>query len=166
MFYYRERDYLMMIIRKITLTIALITVATTGNFSVASEADGMIRIKSSHNVSTTLDKLETALTKKGMTIFKRIPHSTGAKKVGLNIRDTELLVFGNPKIGTLLMQCQQTAALDLPMKALAYEDENHQVWLAYNDPAYLAKRHHVKNCNQVINKMTKALANFTKAATQ
>ena len=100
------------------------------------------------------------------TIFKRVPHSASAAKVGLELRETELLIFGNPKIGTLLMQCQQSAALDLPMKALAYKDESGQVWLAYNDPQYIANRHHVDGCNKVIGKMTKALANFAKAATQ
>ena len=131
----------------------------------ADVADGMTRVKSTRSVSATIDKLEAVLRKKGMTIFKRVPHSEGAAKVGLELRDTELLIFGNPKIGTLLMQCQQSAALDLPMKALAYKDEKGQVWLAYNDPQYLANRHHAKNC-AVVGKMTKALANFAKAATQ
>jgi len=155
-----------MIIQKLTISFLFLMLSVTSSLSHAASADGMVRIKSAHNVATTLDKLETALNKKGMTIFKRVTHSAAAKKVGLNIRNTELLIFGNPKIGTLLMQCQQTTALDLPMKALAYEDESGQTWLAYNDPAYLAKRHHVKNCSQVLQKMSKALANFTKVATQ
>lgn len=132
----------------------------------ADNAEGMVRVKSTHNVTTTIDKLKTALKSKGMTIFKRVSHSDGASKAGLELRDTELLIFGNPKIGTLLMQCQQSAAIDLPMKALAYKDKNGQVWLAYNDPQYLADRHKANNCSHVVDKMTKALANFSKAATQ
>ncbi len=150
--------------RYFTLILAITALASSQAF--ASGADGMTRVKSTRSVSATIDKLEAVLKKKGMTIFKRVPHSEGAAKVGLEIRDTELLIFGNPKIGTLLMQCQQTAALDLPMKALAYKDENGQVWLAYNDPQYLADRHHAKDCSKVVGKMTKALANFSKAATQ
>ncbi len=101
-----------------------------------------------------------------MTIFKRVSHSDGAAKAGLQLRPTELLIFGNPKVGTPLMQCEQTTALDLPQKALAYVDVKGQVWLAYNDPKYIAARHDVKNCEQVINKISKALANFSRAATQ
>ncbi len=136
------------------------------NISFADNSNGIVRVKSNHNVSTTINKLETALKNKGMTIFKRVPHSSSAAKVGLELRDTELLIFGNPKIGSLLMQCQQSAALDLPMKALAYEDEQGQVWLSYNDPKFIADRHDIKNCKKVISKMTKALANFSKTATQ
>jgi len=132
----------------------------------ANSANGMIRVKSANDVTTTINKLEAALNKKGMTIFKRVSHSESAKKVGLKIRDTELLIFGNPKIGTLLMQCNQSAALDLPLKALAYKDKNGQVWLAYNDPDYIAARHHITHCNKVTEKMSKALANFSKVATQ
>ena len=110
--------------------------------------------------------LESALKSKGMTIFKRVSHSAGAAKVGLELRSTELLIFGNPKVGTLLMQCQQLAALDLPQKALVYEDENGQVWYAYNDPEYIAYRHNVVGCDDVVSKISKALFNFSKAATQ
>ena len=101
-----------------------------------------------------------------MTIFKRVNHTAGADKVGLQLRSTELLIFGNPKVGTPLMQCSQTAALDLPQKALAYKDETGQVWLAYNDPAYMAKRHNIKDCDAAVQKVTNALAKFTSVATK
>ncbi len=146
-------------------TLVILMTALLSSQAFAEVADGMTRVKSTHSVTATIDKLEAVLKKKGMTIFKRVPHSEGAAKVGLEIRDTELLIFGNPKIGTLLMQCQQSAALDLPMKALAYKDENGQIWLAYNDPQYLTDRHHAKNC-AVVGKMTKALAKFANVATQ
>lgn len=132
----------------------------------AEQADGVIRIKSAHSVPDTLDRLESALKNKGMTIFKRVSHSAGAAKVGLELRPTELLIFGNPKVGTPLMQCQQLAALDLPQKALVYEDENGQVWYAYNDPEYIANRHNVTGCDEVVSKISKALFNFSRLATQ
>ena len=152
-------------VKKISLQ-ALVIATLLSTQAYAYISDGIVRIKSNNTVTATIDKLETVLKNKGMTIFKRISHSDGAKKVGLKIRDTELLIFGNPKLGTLLMQCKQSAALDLPLKALAYKDENNQVWLAYNDPNYIAKRHHISHCNQVKDKMSKALANFSKVASQ
>lgn len=155
-------------IRKTTISlISLLFISVIlGSNSVSAHSDGIQRIKSNNSVSATIDKLENALSKKGMTIFKRVDHAAGGKSVGINIRPTELLIFGNPKIGTKLMQCNQAAALDLPQKALAYKDESGQVWLLYNDPAYMAARHHVKGCEKVIKKFTGALAHFTKIATQ
>ena len=132
----------------------------------ANEANGIIKIKSTHSVSETINKLEAVLSKKGMTIFKRVNHTAGAKKAGLQLRPTELLIFGNPKVGTPLMQCSQTAALDLPQKALAYKDDKGQVWLAYNDPAYMANRHDIQGCDKAIQKVTNALAKFSSIATK
>jgi len=146
-----------------TLFILLSLTASTAN---AKDVAGMIKIKSTHSVSETINKLETVLTKKGMTIFKRVDHTAGADKVGLQLRPTELLIFGNPKVGTPLMQCSQTAALDLPQKALAYKDKDGQVWLIYNDPAYMAKRHKLKNCDAAVQKVTNALAKFARIATE
>ena len=151
-------------IKSITAFILL----SSANFSQSYGADsnGITKIKSTHSVTETMDKLEAVLTKKGMTIFKRVDHTAGAKKAGLQLRPTELLIFGNPKVGTPLMLCSQTAALDLPQKALSYEDENGQVWLSYNDPAYMAKRHNTKDCDAAVQKVTDALAKFTKIATE
>jgi uncharacterized protein (DUF302 family) len=143
----------------------MLAVITLTSFCTFAD-DGIVRVKSMHNVSETINKLEMALINKGMTIFKRISHSDGAAKVDLKLRPTELLIFGNPKVGTPLMQCEQTTALDLPQKALAYEDENGQVWLIYNDPEYIADRYNVENCAEVISKISKALANFARAATE
>ena len=132
----------------------------------AEQADGVIRIKSMHSVTTTVDKLESALKSKGMTIFKRVSHSGGAAKVGLELRPTELLIFGNPRVGTPLMQCQQLAALDLPQKALVYEDADGQVWFAYNDPVYIAGRHNISGCDDVVSTISSALSGFSRAATR
>ena len=145
---------------------ACLIILLTSSQSYAQSDDGTTRIKSPYSVTTTIDRLEKVLRTRGMTIFKRISHSDNAKKAGLDLRPTELLVFGNPELGTLLMQCRQLSALDLPMKALAYEDEQRQVWLAYNKPAYIANRHHIKGCEETLKKMSNALANFSKMATE
>lgn len=133
--------------------------------SLAAADDGLINIKSSHNVKGTADRLENTLREKGMTVFIRINHAEGAQKVGKKLRPTELVVFGNPKVGTPLMQCSQTVGIDLPQKALIWEDEAGHVWFSYNDPRYLAKRHGITECVNVIKKIEKALSNFAHAAT-
>ena len=132
--------------------------------SVAFADNGLISIKSPYDVTVTADRFEESLQAKGMTIFTRINHTEGALKVGKELRPTELIIFGNPKVGTPLMQCAESIAIDLPQKALVWEDENGQVWLSYNDPGYLARRHNIKNCDEVLNKISGALGNFARAA--
>ena len=144
------------------LVIAILLSATAN----AESSNGIVIIKSSNSVTATIDKLETVLKNRGMTIFNRIDHTAGAEKAGLKLRPTELLIFGNPKVGTPLMLCSQTAALDLPQKALAYQDENGQVWLAYNNPSYLAQRHNIRGCDEALEKVTNALAKFAELATE
>jgi uncharacterized protein (DUF302 family) len=129
-------------------------------------ADGMISLKSNHSVAATSDRLASLLEAKGMTIMNRISHSDGAAGVDLALRPTEIVIFGNPKVGTPLMQCSQSVAIDLPQKALIWEDESGQVWLGYNDPAYLKQRHGIKGCDAVLEKVSGALNNFANAATQ
>jgi uncharacterized protein (DUF302 family) len=133
--------------------------------SVTHADNGIISIKSSHDVKTTADRLESKLREKGMTVFMRINHAEGAQKVGKKLRPTELVIFGNPKVGTPLMQCGQSVAIDLPQKALIWQDETGQVWLSYNDPKYLASRHSITECSEVIKKIEKALGNFARMAT-
>ncbi len=152
-----------------SLLSAFLLITSSLCFAEAMSTDknnGLITLKSNHNVSETINRLETVLSKKGMTIFKRVDHSAGAEKVGIKLRPTELLIFGNPKVGTPLMLCSQTAAIDLPQKALAYEDEKGQTWLSYNDPAYMAKRHGIKDCDAAVQKVTNALAKFASIATK
>ena len=134
--------------------------------SLASADEGLISVKSSHDVKTTADRLESILKKKGMTVFGRGNHAKGAQKVGKKLRPTELVIFGNPKVGTPLMQCNQSVGIDLPQKALIWKDKMGQVWLSYNDPKYLRNRHNLNKCNTVITKIEKALGNFAKAATK
>ena len=133
--------------------------------SLAIADNGLVSIKSSHSVKVTADRLEKTLKTKGMTVFTRINHAEGAQKVGKKLRPTVLIIFGNPKVGTPLMQCGQSVAIDLPQKALIWEDESGQVWLSYNDPKYLAKRHGIKGCDGVIKKIENALGNLASTAT-
>jgi len=132
---------------------------------VAQAAEGLIVVKSNHSVAATADKLETVLSEKGMKIMNRIDHAAGAESAGLELRPTEVVIFGNPKVGSPLMQCAQSVAVDLPQKALVWEDESGQVWLGYNDPQYLKARHSIEGCDAVLEKVGNALANFAGAAT-
>ncbi len=147
--------------KPVLLIFLFFTMSTLG---LASE--GLITLKSNHSVEHTSDNLVNALKSKGMTVFKVIDHQKGGQSVGKELRPTTVVIFGNPKIGTSLMQCAQTAAIDLPQKALIWEDEKGLVWYLYNDPQYMFKRHHIKGCEQPLNKITHALANFAKAVTQ
>jgi uncharacterized protein (DUF302 family) len=104
-------------------------------------ADGLVRIRSAHPVSETIDRLAMVVAEVGMTVFARIDHAHGATEVGLALRPTELLVFGNAAGGTPLMQARQTVGIDLPLKALAWKDADGTVWLAYDDPSWIARRH-------------------------
>ena len=134
--------------------------------SIGFAADGLIQLKSNHSVKQTTKNLVKVLEKKGMTVFDVIKHKKGAHKVGKKLRPTTVVIFGNPKVGTPLMQCAQTAAIDLPQKALIYKDANGQVWYAYNSPQYLVARHNIKGCEKPLAKITKALGNFARAATK
>lgn len=130
----------------------------------AMAADGMVSIQSDFDVEETANRLETILEDKGLTLFTRIKHSEGAASVGIELRDTELLIFGNPKVSSPLMQCQQTVAIDLPQKTLIWEDENAQTWISYNEPSYLEERHDISGCAEVIGNITNALSGITNAA--
>jgi uncharacterized protein (DUF302 family) len=125
----------------------------------------LISVKSPHDVKTTADRLESTLKQKGMNVFIRINHAQGAQKVGMELRPTELIIFGNPKVGTPLMQCGQSVAIDLPQKALIWQDEKGQVWLSYNNPNYLVERHEISGCDAVVKKIEGALGKFANAAT-
>lgn len=132
----------------------------------AHAESAFLKKESAHGVVETIDRLETALEEKGITVFARIDHAAGAEKAGLELRPTLLLVFGNPKLGTPLMNASPLMGLDLPMKALAYEDEGGTVWLAYTSPQALKDRHGIEGHDEIIQTMTGALDNFTDAATE
>jgi uncharacterized protein (DUF302 family) len=103
--------------------------------------EGIISKESKYSVPETLDRVDALLQSKGIKIFVRVDHSGEAEKAGLKMPPTQLLIFGNPKGGTPVMLAAPTAAIDLPLKALAWQDGDGKVWLSYNDPEYLKKRY-------------------------
>jgi uncharacterized protein (DUF302 family) len=105
------------------------------------DRDGLVTIASSHTPAVTIDRLMSALDAKGITVFAQIDHAAGAASVGLVLRATTVVIFGNPAAGTPLMQSDQRVGLDLPLKALVWEDANGRTWLTYSDPAWLAERY-------------------------
>lgn len=129
-----------------------------------AEVDGLITIKSANSVKQTIDKLENVLRSKGITIVTRWSHDERAKSVGIDLRPTELLIFGNPALGSHFFTSEQTSGIDLPLKALAWEDAEGDVWLSYNDPAYITNRHDIDNRAQIVQKMTGALQKFSAIA--
>ena len=130
----------------------------------ARAADGLVEMKSPHPAAETMNRFEQAAKARGLTVFARIDHAAGAAKVGKTLRPTEVLIFGNPQGGTPLMECAQSVGIDLPLKALAWEDAQGQAWLAYNDPAWLMQRHGAAACPPAAN-VAKALAGLAEAAT-
>jgi len=128
-------------------------------------ADGLTTLRSSYGPKDTMTRLEAEVKARGMTVFARIDHAAGAAGAGLSLRPTELLIFGNAKAGTPLMQTVQTTGIDLPLKALVWEDASGATWLSYNDPAWLAQRHEVAGETEtVIGMMSKALDAVAQAA--
>ncbi|MEW6437917.1 MAG: DUF302 domain-containing protein [Pseudomonadota bacterium] len=128
-------------------------------------SNGLITVPSNYSVKQTLDRLETALKAAGITIFARVDHAGGAASVGLALRPTELLIFGNPKGGTPLMQANQLIGLDLPLRVLAWEDEAGNANLTYNDVDWLAARYNLGALTEPAREgLTKVLAKFTAEA--
>ncbi len=128
---------------------------TLSNYAIA--AAGLVAVKSAHSAKETMNRFEEIVRQRGLNIFARIDHAAGAAKIGKTLRATEVLIFGNPQGGTPMMECAQSAGIDLPLKALVWEDAQGQVWLGYNDPLYLAQRHLATACPAVAG-LTKALA--------
>ncbi len=105
--------------------------------------NGMQHLSSPYSVPETLRRIESLLQEKGLTIFCRVDHSGEAEKVGLKMHPTQLILFGSPKAGTPVMVASPTIAIDLPLKALVWEDAGGKVWVSYNSPEYLQQRHSV-----------------------
>ncbi len=128
--------------------------------------NGLTTLPSAHSAKETMDRLEAEVKSKGMTVFARIDHAAGAKEAGLALRPTEVLIFGNAQGGTPLMQALQTTGIDLPLKALVWEDPGGKVWLSYNEPAWIAQRHgDASQVSEVTGRLAGALAALGKAAT-
>ncbi|MEM7545553.1 MAG: DUF302 domain-containing protein [Pseudomonadota bacterium] len=126
---------------------------------------GVVTIKSAHSVSETIDRLAAAVEGAGAKVFARVDHAAGAESVGEALRPTEMLMFGNPKMGTPAMQASQTMGMDLPLRAVAWEDETGVVHLSYTDPAAIADRHGIPADHPAIAAMTGALGKLTGKAT-
>jgi uncharacterized protein (DUF302 family) len=126
--------------------------------------EGLTTIASSHDPKETIDRLETEIRAKGMTVFARIDHAAGAAEVGLTLRPTELIIFGNARGGTPLMQSVQTVGIDLPLKVLVWEDGAGKTWLSYNEPSWITRRHGVADAEQIVSKMAAALGAMTRTA--
>jgi uncharacterized protein (DUF302 family) len=127
--------------------------------------NGLTTVPSAHSVKDTIDRLEAEIKSKGMTVFARVDHAAGAKEAGMALRPTELLIFGNARGGTPLMQAAQTIGIDLPLKALAFEDADGKVWLSYNEPSWIAHRHGASGvAADVAQRLGMVLAGLSKAA--
>ena len=141
----------------------LFAVICLASATFAHAADGLITFKSPYSAAETMNRFENLAKERGLSVFARIDHAAGAAKIGKTLRPTEVLIFGNPQGGTPFMECAQTAGIDLPLKALVWEDASKQVWLGYNDPAFLAKRHGAATC-AVLENLKKAQAGLADAA--
>lgn len=116
-------------------------------FSTGAMADpGLIEQASPYSVAQTMSRVESTVKQAGLTVFAVIDHAKGAEKVGQHLRPTQLIIFGNPKGGTPLMQCSQKTGIDLPLKILVWENAQGKVMLGYNDPEWIARRHEVPDC--------------------
>jgi uncharacterized protein (DUF302 family) len=134
--------------------------------SPAHAADGIVTVPSTQSTKASLDKLESIAAERGLKIFARIDHAANARSIGEELRPTELLILGNPKGGTVLMQCAQQAGIDLPMRVLAWEDATGQVWLGYRDPAKLDHAYSGPACGVALSRVNAMFGELLKEAAQ
>jgi uncharacterized protein (DUF302 family) len=127
--------------------------------------EGLTSIRSNFGPKETMARLEAEIRAHGMTVFARIDHAAGASAAGLELRPTELIIFGNARGGTPLMQSVQTVGIDLPLKALVWEDASGATWLSHNEPSWIAQRHNIPNSEPIVSKMTTALSAMSRKAT-
>jgi uncharacterized protein (DUF302 family) len=132
-----------------------------------STVAGLITIKSGNGPEETMNRFEAEVRGRGMTVFAHIDHAASATAAGLSLRPTEVLIFGNAKAGTPLMEATQTIGIDLPLKVLVWRDENGATWLSYNDPVWLAERHGIMpESADTLGQMSAVLANLAAIATK
>lgn len=144
----------------VTALLALLLAAPAG----ADRPQGLEVKQSAHSVDVTAERLRAQLRTKGITLIADIDHAAAAARADLALRPTRLLIFGNPKLGTPLMQSAQSVGIDLPLKVLIWQDEEGAVWLGCNDPAWILARHGIDDRPAIAGKMSKALAGMTDAA--
>ena len=148
--------------RKIIVSMFLLFIFYSVN--IAQDANGLIKVESKHSVEETASKMKNLIKEKGLTFFTKINHRKNAETAGLEMKPTVVLIFGNPKLGTPIMKCEKTYAIDLPQKMLIYEDDEGKVWIVYNDQDYLVKRHKLKECKNEIEKVKNALKSLAEGA--
>ncbi len=139
--------------------------STPETMTAINAEKGLVTMQSNHSVQDTADKLASIIESKDMKVFARVDHQKNAQGVDLTLRPTQVIMFGNPKAGTPLMNCEQSVAIDLPQKILISEDADKKVWLSYNNPEYLKERHDINGCDTQLTNIAKALDGISKAAT-
>jgi uncharacterized protein (DUF302 family) len=127
--------------------------------------DDLVTLPSTRGVNETVERLKALLAEKGIEVFAHIDHAAAAKKAGLPLRPMQVLIFGNPRAGTPLMQARQTAGLDLPLRALVWEDEAGKVWLTYRRVAALTRQHQITGRDEAVKALDDGLAGLARAAT-
>jgi uncharacterized protein (DUF302 family) len=158
-----------MAIRAFCILVAVAVFVVSSNFDRTSSMpnNGLVSVQSHVSAPETLNRLLAALATRKLTIFARVDHAAGAASVGLPLRPTELVIFGNPLGGTALMQDQQSAGIDLPLKALVWEEADGKAWLGYNDPTWVAQRHSLGETSvATVKAMTALLSAVAQEATQ
>ena len=130
-----------------------------------SRVEGLTTIPSSFDPKETMDRLEAEIHAKGLNVFARVDHAAGAEEAGLELRPTNLIIFGNARGGTPLMQASQTAGIDLPLKMLVWQDPAGKTWLSYNEPSWIVQRHGLGVRAEIIDKMAAALSAMSRTAT-
>ena len=145
------------ILMPVTLVFALL-------MGAAHAETGLVKKLSARSVQQTMDSLEKLVQKKGLTVFARIDHAAGAAKAGKALPPTQLLIFGNPRMGSELMAKRPSVGIDLPMKVLVWEDSDGKVWMVYNDPRYLAERHGIRDGEAILSGMSGTLRGLVSAA--
>ena len=148
--------------KRASLSVLIITLLLSCQ---AKGQDGFHKLKSIHSIDETVGKLSNVLKAKGMTIFSVIDHQQGALAVDMELRRTTLVIFGNPKVGTKLMQCDQRVGYALPLKMLIWQDDAGIIWLGYRDPSKLKTEYDLESCSETIEKVKSAMSNFATAAT-
>jgi uncharacterized protein (DUF302 family) len=134
------------------------------SLAAAPQDDGLVRVRSTRDFTQTVTALDSVITAANLKVFGRVDHAANARGVNLELRPTTVFIFGNPAVGTRLMQCEQQIAIDLPLRILVWEDSAKTAWIGYEPPARVAERHRVQGCREVLDRITTALSTLTAAA--
>lgn len=148
------------------LLLSLVFVMPGATLGAAADPESLVRIQSAHDVPTTVQRLQTGVANRGAILVATVDHAAAAQAKGLSLRPTVLVVFGNPLLGTPLMQSRQTVGIDLPMRVLVWQDEAGRIQVGYTPPAVIAARHGITDKGEVIDKMAAAIAILAAEAAQ